>query len=92
MFYRCRGGGNCKVNIKIKGQRTCQSCRYERCLQAGMRPELVLSQSKKEARFKKHWDKHKVKEEEEEEEEENQLEDEGNNGLLAIKVSRIKNI
>ena len=63
--HRCRGRGNCRVDIKVKGRRTCQRCRYDRCLQAGMRPDLVLSQSEKEERFKKYYDRRRIREEDE---------------------------
>ncbi len=32
--------------------RQCQKCRYDRCLSAGMRPELVMSEEQKRVRFR----------------------------------------
>jgi len=46
---------NCEVNMK--NRRKCPRCRYELCLRAGMRPDLVLTQEEKETRFRKFYQK-----------------------------------
>jgi hypothetical protein len=35
--FVCKKGGNCEVTVK--NRRKCQKCRYDLCVNAGMRPE-----------------------------------------------------
>ncbi len=42
--------GSCAITVKTR--RSCQRCRYDRCLAAGMRPEFVMSDEQKRARFR----------------------------------------
>ena len=39
--------------IATENRQSCKSCRYTRCLRAGMKPELVLSEDQKLIRFRK---------------------------------------
>ncbi len=48
--FKCKKGGACVINLKTR--RKCQKCRYNQCLANGMRPEAVLSDDQKKARFK----------------------------------------
>ena len=54
--FHCSDLGRCPVNVKTR--RKCQMCRYDRCLKAGMRPELVMDLSAKKRRFRRPdmWD------------------------------------
>ena len=49
--YVCKSSGGC--NVTAENRRNCKSCRYDRCLKAGMRPDLVLSEDQKLVRFRK---------------------------------------
>ena len=49
--FSCKFGGECKISVK--NRRRCQSCRYDRCLSAGMSPEMVLTSEQKTVRFRK---------------------------------------
>ena len=53
--FTCKSNGMCEINVKTR--RKCQKCRYNKCIMAGMKPELVLSQEEKEVRFRKHLQK-----------------------------------
>ena len=48
--FVCKKGNNCEVNVRTRRQ--CQKCRYDLCLAAGMRPEFVMNDAQKRARFK----------------------------------------
>ncbi len=49
--FTCKNNDSCTVTLRTR--RRCQSCRYKLCLQAGMKPELVLSEDQKLIRFRK---------------------------------------
>ena len=49
--FVCKSGGGCEVTVKTR--RRCQKCRYDLCLEAGMRPEAVLDDGQKKVRFRK---------------------------------------
>ena len=46
--YICRKGGNCMINLKTR--KNCQKCRFDKCLNAGMKSSWVLSE---EERFRR---------------------------------------
>ena len=48
---RCRFDGSCSLDLADR--RSCPPCRYDRCLRAGMRPDLVLDDDDKRKRFRK---------------------------------------
>ena len=48
---RCRFAGRC--TIELADRRSCPPCRYNSCLRAGMRPDLVLDDDDKKKRFRK---------------------------------------
>merc|ERR1712241_1018124 len=48
--YSCRSGtGQCDVSLA--NRRSCQACRYKKCIAAGMKPGLVLSDDQCSKRF-----------------------------------------
>ena len=48
--YKCRSGsGQCDVSLA--NRRSCQACRYKRCIGAGMKPGLVMSDDQCNKRF-----------------------------------------
>ena len=47
---KCKTAGNCELNGQLK--KFCPSCRYDKCLQVGMRPENVLDEADISQRFK----------------------------------------
>jgi len=48
--YTCRSGtGTCDVSLA--NRRSCQACRYKKCIAAGMKPGLVLSDDQCSKRF-----------------------------------------
>ena len=47
---KCKNAGNCELNGQSK--KFCPSCRYNKCLQVGMRPENVLDEADISQRFK----------------------------------------
>jgi len=50
-LVRCKFDRKCK--IEHQERKSCPPCRYEKCLRAGMRPDLVLDEDDKKKRFKK---------------------------------------
>ena len=53
--YSCRKGGNCNINLKTR--KNCQKCRFEKCLEAGMKTSWVLTDDERFRRFRKHREK-----------------------------------
>ncbi len=49
--FECKSGGDCEVTARTR--RRCQSCRYDRCLRAGMRPEFVMDEEQRRVRMEK---------------------------------------
>eukprot|EP00095_Tigriopus_kingsejongensis_P011668 snap_masked-scaffold59_size442576-processed-gene-0.17 protein:Tk11668 transcript:snap_masked-scaffold59_size442576-processed-gene-0.17-mRNA-1 annotation:"nuclear receptor 1" len=49
--FVCKNSGECNVLHKLR--KKCRKCRYEKCLQVGMKPSLVLTEEEKVKRFKK---------------------------------------
>ena len=49
--YICKHNGGCILNVD--NRRSCQKCRYDRCITSGMQPEAVLTDKQKEVRFQK---------------------------------------
>jgi hypothetical protein len=49
--FICKKVNQCVLTVATR--RSCQKCRYERCLVAGMRPEAVLDMEQKKIRFRK---------------------------------------
>ena len=47
---RCKKQGDCKLNGDVK--KFCASCRYNKCIQVGMKPALVLKEEEICERFK----------------------------------------
>ncbi|TRY72727.1 hypothetical protein TCAL_00265 [Tigriopus californicus] len=47
--FTCVFNGRCEITVR--NRRSCRKCRYDLCLQAGMRPELVLDEAQKRQRF-----------------------------------------
>ena len=39
--------------LTLHDRRKCKQCRYQRCIRAGMNPELVLTEDQKQIRFRK---------------------------------------
>ena len=49
--YVCKNNNECVLTLD--NRRSCQKCRFDRCVTAGMHPEAVLSDKQKEIRFQK---------------------------------------
>ena len=47
---KCKFGGECSLSLQLR--KSCPPCRYDKCLRAGMRPDLVLDEEEKRKRFK----------------------------------------
>jgi len=50
--FQCKFDGNC--DITIKNRKTCQCCRFQKCVTTGMNPSWVLSDQQRKKRFKKY--------------------------------------
>lgn len=48
--FACKNDDKCVIKVD---DRKCRACRYNLCIQAGMKPELVLDNEQKTARFRK---------------------------------------
>jgi len=48
--YKCRTGKN-NCDVSLGNRRSCQACRYRKCVGAGMKPGLVLSDDQCNRRF-----------------------------------------
>ncbi|XP_059085376.1 vitamin D3 receptor-like isoform X2 [Tigriopus californicus] len=57
--FKCFKDGDCEVNPKSR--RKCQKCRFDKCLKAGMRVEMVLTDTQKTLRFRKFLERKKQK-------------------------------
>ena len=53
--YKCKKEGKC--DVADKNRKKCQRCRYEKCLEAGMKPNQVLNAEQKKVRFRKMLEK-----------------------------------
>ena len=49
-MLRCKKGGRCPISLRTR--KSCQRCRFERCLAVGMKPGWVLTEEEKEKRFR----------------------------------------
>merc|ERR1719312_2425469 len=49
--YRCRKMGSCQVTPKTR--KNCQKCRFQKCLDIGMKPGWVLNEQDRARRFRK---------------------------------------
>jgi len=50
--FQCKFEDKCEINIK--NRKTCQSCRFKKCMITGMNPSWVLSEEQRKKRFKKY--------------------------------------
>merc|ERR1719348_1420490 len=48
--YKCRAGNN-QCDVSLANRRSCQACRYKKCVGAGMKPGLVLSDDQCHKKF-----------------------------------------
>ena len=48
--FKCKLDEKCMVTVKTR--RKCQKCRYNICLQVGMKPQAVLTDDQKKVRFR----------------------------------------
>jgi hypothetical protein len=46
--FICKRGGGCEITVKSR--RSCQKCRYELCLEAGMKTDAVMKDDEKQSR------------------------------------------
>lgn len=53
--YVCKKEGKC--NVTAKNRKKCQRCRYDKCVEMGMNPSLVLTDEQKKVRFRKMLEK-----------------------------------
>ena len=53
--YICKHDGKC--DITSKNRKKCQKCRYDKCIEIGMNPNLVLTDDQKKVRFRKMFEK-----------------------------------
>ncbi|TRY76250.1 hypothetical protein TCAL_08790 [Tigriopus californicus] len=53
--YVCKKDGKC--NVTAKNRKKCQRCRYDKCVDMGMNPSLVLTDDQKKVRFRKMLEK-----------------------------------
>ena len=53
--YSCKKDEKC--DITSKNRKKCQRCRYNRCIEVGMNPNLVLTDDQKKVRFRKMLEK-----------------------------------
>ena len=51
----CKHDGKC--DITSKNRKKCQKCRYDKCIEIGMNPNLVLTDDQKKVRFRKMFEK-----------------------------------
>jgi len=47
----CKKQNDCEINLKSR--KSCQRCRFQKCLTVGMKPSWVLSEEEKKKRFRK---------------------------------------
>jgi len=52
--FQCKFESKCEITIK--NRKTCQSCRFQKCMTTGMNPSWVLSDEQRKKRFKKYRD------------------------------------
>jgi len=50
-IFQCKFDKNCKITSQTR--KTCQFCRFKKCLEAGMKPSWVLSDEERNRRFNK---------------------------------------
>eukprot|EP00095_Tigriopus_kingsejongensis_P000665 maker-scaffold1109_size62184-snap-gene-0.11 protein:Tk00665 transcript:maker-scaffold1109_size62184-snap-gene-0.11-mRNA-1 annotation:"hormone receptor-like in 96" len=57
--FVCRKSGNCDIHLSKR--KKCRKCRYDRCVELGMRQDRILDESAKQKRFKNfgNWRKRK---------------------------------
>lgn len=53
--FQCKFENKCEITIK--NRKTCQSCRFQKCMTTGMNPSWVLSEEQRKKRFKKYRDR-----------------------------------
>lgn len=52
--FQCKFENKCEITIR--NRKTCQSCRFQKCMTTGMNPSWVLSEEQRKKRFKKYRD------------------------------------
>jgi len=52
--FQCKFESKCEITIK--NRKTCQACRFKKCMTTGMNPSWVLSDEQRKKRFKKYRD------------------------------------